>query len=117
MEATPFFTLPGMFSLHFWSEHDSPTGLTLTNWMYMLDDDQQERIVTQLAAHPDLRIVYNRALVNFWTSGGLLSPSPLLRYIDANFAPETTVGGVEIWTRQATPRPREAKPQLPMRGY
>jgi hypothetical protein len=111
-----FFTLPGMYSLYFWSERESPTALTLTNWMYMLDDGQQERIIAQLASRPELRVVYSPNLVRFWMQGGLLPASPLVRYIDANFAPATTIAGNEIWLRQSTPRPSGTKPRLPMRA-
>jgi hypothetical protein len=110
-----FFTLPGMYSLYLFSERESPTALTLTNWMYMLDDRQQERIVAQLASRPEMRLVYSPQLSRLWMKGDAFPASPLVRYLDANFAPATTIAGHEIWIRQATPRPPDAKPQLPMR--
>jgi len=104
-----FFTLPGMYSFYFWTEREPPTALNLTNWMYMLDDRQQEGIVAQLAKHPQLRVLVSHELINFWMQGSSpLPPTPLVQYIHAGFAQEIDLGGgTTIWG----PQPRPAEPQ------
>src|SRR4030095_14349959 len=94
-----FFTLPGMYSYYFWSERESPTTLSLTNWMYMLDDRQQERIIAQLESRPEIRVLSRPRLAKFWMKGGQLPSTPLVRYIDSHFTPDANVAGTEIWVR------------------
>ena len=98
-----FFTLPGMYSFYFWTGRESPTTLNLTNWMYILDDRQQERIVAQLAAYPQLRVLVSPPLIQFWMQGTSLPPAPLVRYLTTGFEQESTVGSAVIWARRVGP--------------
>src|SRR5262249_3401156 len=87
-----FFTFPGMYSFYLWTKREPPTTLNLTNWMYMLDTRQQERIVAQLAARPQLRVLVDYELIDFWMQGNTLPQTPLIEYINARFVPETDLG-------------------------
>jgi hypothetical protein len=107
-----FFTLPGTYSLYFWTDREPPTAMSLTNWMYILDDRQQERIVSELAAHPETQVVVSPRLIDFWMQGDPLPASPLVRYIDANFAPATQLEDAAIWARQDTPAEPGSPPRL-----
>jgi hypothetical protein len=77
--------------------------LNLTNWMRVLDDRQQERIVAQLAAYPQLRLLVSPRLIEFWMQGASLPQAPLVRYLTTDFAQESTVEEVVIWARHAAP--------------
>jgi hypothetical protein len=98
-----FFTLPGMYSLNLWAHREPPTTLNLTNWMYMLDDQQQSRIVEQLAARPNVCVVVNPILVRHWMEGRPLPDKPLIRYINANFVTTKRRGNYEIRIRKVRP--------------
>ena len=67
--------------LYLWTDREPPTTLNLTNWMYMLDDRQQDRIVEQLAARPRVCVVVNSALIRFWMEGRPLPQGPLIRVV------------------------------------
>ena len=88
--------------LYLWTDREPPTTLNLTNWMYMLDDRQQDRIVEQLAARPRVCVVVNSALIRFWMEGRPLPQGPLIRYIDANFIPATDTHGMTILVRKGS---------------
>jgi hypothetical protein len=96
-----FFTMPGMYSLNLWSHREPPTTLNLTNWMYMLDERHQSRIVEQLAARPKVCVVVNRILIRHWMEGHPLPGSPLIRYIEANYVTSKRRGNYEIRVRKA----------------
>jgi hypothetical protein len=80
-----FFTMPGMYSLYFFTGREPPTTRNLTNWMYVFDDRTQSRIVAELEARRGLCVVVNAGLIGYWMQGRPLPPSPLVRYIEANF--------------------------------
>jgi hypothetical protein len=95
-----FFTMPGMYSLHLFTGREPPTTLNLTNWMYIFDDPTQARIVTELEARPHLRVVVNRALLEYWMQGRPLPASPLVRYVATNFITLTRIFDDEIRVRR-----------------
>jgi hypothetical protein len=99
-----FFTLPGMYSLNLWTDREPPTTLNLTNWMYMLDDRQQSRIIAHLAARPKVCVVANPILVRHWMEGRPPPDTPLIRYIQANFVASKRRGNYEIRVRKAAAR-------------
>ena len=98
LDARPdtFFTLPGMDSFYLWTDREPPTTLNLTNWMYMLDDRQQLKIVEQLDAHPQLCMVIDPIVVSFWMQG---RPLP----------PDSPWSGIS--TRTSPPRSKSATPR------
>jgi hypothetical protein len=80
-----FFTMPGMFSLHFFTGREPPTTRNLTNWMYIFDDETQRLIVQELEARPELCVVVNRGNLHYWMRGRPLPAAPLVEYIETNF--------------------------------
>jgi hypothetical protein len=96
-----FFTMPGMYSLHFFTGREPPTTRNLTNWMYIFDDRTQERIIAELEARSDLAVVVNRSLLDYWMQGRPLPDSPLVRYIGAHFVTISRTYDDEIRVRRS----------------
>ncbi len=81
-----FMGLPGLPSLYFWTGEDPPTRFNLSNWMYVLNDEQQLEVASALSTHPNGCVVYSPDLVAFWNKGNRdLSRLPLVRYMQDNF--------------------------------
>jgi hypothetical protein len=81
------FSMPGIFSLYFWTNTTPPTNLLMSNWIGLLNADQQQQVVNDLSRFQKLCIVYNPQLVSLWRRGQDLSASPLARYIQDGFSP------------------------------
>jgi hypothetical protein len=109
-EPDTFFTMPGMASFYFWTRRAPPTRLNLTNWMYILDDRQQERIVAELAVRPDVCVVVNHYLIRHWMEGRPLPDTPLTRYIRDNFVTVQRIGGDELRVRRERLDPAQPLP-------
>jgi hypothetical protein len=99
-----FFTMPGMYSLHFFTGREPPTTLNLTNWMYIFDDHTQARIIKELEARPHLCVVANRGLIDYWMQGRPLPDAPLVRYIATNFVTVSRIFDDEIRVRRQKPQ-------------
>ena len=79
------YSMPGIFSLYFWTKTEPPTNLLMSNWIGLLNMDQQQAVAQDLSRFRRLCIVYNPSLVSFWRRGQDLSVSPLARYIHDGF--------------------------------
>jgi hypothetical protein len=95
-----YFSMPGIFSLYFWTNTAPPTRLLMSNWIGLLNQTQQQQVVNDLSRVQRLCIVYNPRMVKFWRRGQDLSVSPLARYIYDGFAPSTHVGDYVILVRR-----------------
>jgi hypothetical protein len=93
------FSMPGIYSLYFWTNTEPPAELLAGNWMGLLNEDQQQHVVNDLSRHARLCIVYNPRLVLFWRRDQDLSVSPLARYIQDNFAASAQRDGYIILVR------------------
>ena len=104
-----FVTLPGMNSFYLWTGMDPPTGLNPTSWMYLLDTDQQQRVVD--AARPVSRLcaLRNDDVLGFWVNQGpppkrLADPEPLrgplYRFITEEFETAEKVGNYRVMVRK-----------------
>ncbi len=80
-----FFSMPGLFSLYFWTHQDPPTMLMMNDWPAFFNARQQEAIIGDLKRNSTACIVYNPALVEFLRAGQDLSQSPLAKYIQKEF--------------------------------
>jgi hypothetical protein len=78
-------SVPGLFSLYFWTGKESPTSLTMSNSIGLLDEMQQRAITRDLSRYPELCIVYSPELIEFWRRLQDLSRSPLEQYLQAEF--------------------------------
>jgi hypothetical protein len=98
------FSMPGIFSLYFWTETEPPTTLTQSNWIGLLNDAQQQQVVKDLTRVEKLCIVYSPWLVGFWRRGQDLSASPLARYIQEEFVPLSKRDRYTILVRRSPAR-------------
>jgi hypothetical protein len=96
-----FITFPGLNSFYLWTGKEPPIGLTASNWMFVVDDRSQDRVVDQISRIPHPYVVFERTLLEFWMRQKPLD-SPVFKYVDANFRYSTTVTGYEIWVRKAS---------------
>ena len=94
------FSMPGIFSLYFWTHTEPPTGLLMNNWVGLLNQDQQQTIVGDLSKFQRMCIVYNESLATLWRRGQDLSASPLARYIRDGFTPLAERDGYVILVRK-----------------
>jgi hypothetical protein len=94
-----YFSGPGILSLYFWTQTAPPTRLLASDWVGMLNREQQQQVVNDLSSIQRLCVVYNPSLVEFWRRGQDLSVSPLARYINDDFAPFTERDGYVILVR------------------
>jgi hypothetical protein len=94
------YSMPGQFSLNFWTALDSPTELTAGNWVGLLDARQQRSVIRDLSGYPGLCIVYNPGLVEVWRRGQDLSQSPLAQYIRTEFVTVAGSDGYYILKRK-----------------
>jgi hypothetical protein len=93
-------SVPGIFSLYFWTGKESPTGLTMNDSLGLLNDKQQRAVVAELSRYSGMCIVYSPALVEFWRRGTDFSGSPLNNYIQAEFRPTAQYDGYFIMKRK-----------------
>lgn len=90
-ECDVLITRPGFNSLYVWAEMSPPTGLNAGDWMFLLDDEQQQRVVDAIRSVDRLCLVQNDQALATWigASGEADAPDrPLTRYLnDAGFRP------------------------------
>jgi hypothetical protein len=94
------FSMPGFFSLYFWTRTEPPTLALMSNWLGMFSAAEQQRIVEDISRIPRMCIVYNPRYVEYWRRGQSLSASPLARYIGENFTSITSRGEYSILVRK-----------------
>jgi len=82
-------------SLYFWTRKKPPTAINATAWPYMLNSDQQKRIVESLGNYDRVLVVRDRFK---WP---LPEHAPLSEWIDSNFAFDSTKGHFDIWARKS----------------
>ena len=82
---TTFFSIPGMNSLYLFAEMEPPTALTTNAWMYLLDAEQQHRVIGRLEAVDRLCVVDHPEGLKFYTRRRPLPTGPLLDYLQRGF--------------------------------
>jgi hypothetical protein len=83
---TNFYTMPGLYSFHLWTQKDPPLTFNADAWMLTQTPDQQRQVVNHLSRASGMCIVYSPELVQFWLREHELGVSPLADYIMANFS-------------------------------
>lgn len=94
------YSFPGLFSLYFWTAKESPTNLNMSNSIGLLNEMQQREVTRDLSRQPELCIVYNPELVEFWRRGQDLSRSPLNQYVQVEFQRTAERDGYFIMKRK-----------------
>jgi hypothetical protein len=94
------YSMPGLFSLYLWTGKESPTDLTMSNSIGLLNEGQQRTVASDLSRYPGMCIVYSPALVEFWRRGQDLSRSPLMQYIKSEFTPTAEHDGYFVLKRK-----------------
>jgi hypothetical protein len=97
-----FFTMPGLNSLYFWAEQDSPTCCNVGNWLTLLKTDQQSKVVADLRKTPDLCVIRWNAAVEFYSRDRDISSNNIVRYIEDNFVAAESFEGCDILVRRST---------------
>ncbi len=95
-----FFSMPGLFSLYFWTRQDFPTLLIINDWPAFFDAAQQHMLLDDLVRHSTACIVYNPDLVKFWSTGEDQLPSPVGDYMRSAFVPIDQRDGYYIMRRK-----------------
>jgi hypothetical protein len=91
-DCSTFVGLPGLNSFYFFTAEPPPTGLNTTQWMYLMDDRTQMRIVDAMQKQARPCVLENLSVLSFWQEGRPLpADSPLLNYIRSNFRPIDTI--------------------------
>jgi hypothetical protein len=90
------YSVPGLFSLYFWTGKEPPTSIAMSNAIGMLSESDQQTVVSDLSRHPGLCIVYSPTLIEFWRRGQDLSRSPIVRYVKSEFTPAAGKDGYFI---------------------
>lgn len=99
-DCSTFESLPGLNSFYFLAAQKPPTGLNTTQWMYLMSDSTQRRIVRKLKRVSRLCVLEEPSVLPFWQQGKKLpSSSPLLAYIRKDFVPFRKIGGYVLLRR------------------
>jgi hypothetical protein len=76
---------PSQLSFYFWTGKPSPTAINNNNALGLLSWPQQERVVADLAAQPELCILTLPERTMVFDRGQMATNPPLLRYVEENF--------------------------------
>lgn len=93
------FSMPGMYSLNFWSGLPTPTLMNVTHWFSLLDEAPQREIIRSLEAHPRACLIVQREHMDFIAKQNFNPGGPLYDYVTHNFSPAFTVGDFEFCVR------------------
>ncbi len=96
-----FFSMPGLFSLYFWTKQDSPTLMMMNDWPGFLSSSQQQVVIRDLSDRNTACVVYDPALVSFFHASAAIPSSPLAHYIQSEFVTVDRRDGYEFMVRKA----------------
>jgi hypothetical protein len=94
-----FITFPGMNSFYIWTAQDAPTAVHIEVWWLVLDSDQQQALVQELAGKPRLCVIKNQHVIDMWAQGRQIPRRPLVDFIDREFVHDSTYGDYELLVR------------------
>jgi hypothetical protein len=95
-----FVTMPGFYSLYFWTRKDPPTALNATAWMSLLSDSQQAAIVEKIRPVPRLCAVYHPQQTRNGSRNRDLSEMPLSAFIFENMQTESSLDEYQFMIRK-----------------
>lgn len=82
-----FFSMPGLYSLYFWTHQESPTTLTMNDWPAFFNANQQGAMLNELEQHNTGCVVFNPESVDRLSAGMDVYAGPLARYVRSEFTP------------------------------
>jgi hypothetical protein len=94
------FSLPGLESFHLLTGVPPPTGANATHWFNLLTLAQQEEIRVRLAATPRACLIVERSLYDLLARTQVMKPTPLIRWLLANYEPAFALAPYEFWVRK-----------------
>lgn len=92
-------TLPGMDSFYVWTSDGSPLEMRYGQWYLTIDLAEQTAIVERLTNRPDVCVIENQGLLDFWTHGRAAPSGPLIDFIRTDFVGAGTYGDYELLVR------------------
>jgi hypothetical protein len=99
--ARHLLTTPGMYSFSIWSGVDSPTRMNQTNWPFVLDDTEQQKIVDKISPLQKVIVVYSERAMKMWNTQKTPPAGPLLNYIKDNFVMVKSFGDYQLLVRKS----------------
>lgn len=100
VHADVLFSMPGMHSLHLWTDVPPPTTINATVWFTLLSPERQEAIRAKLEASPRSMIVVQRGVLAFLEKDHITTDTPLSRWIKDNYEPAFVLETYEMWVRK-----------------
>jgi hypothetical protein len=95
-----FLTLPGMNSFYPWTGQEPPTGLNATAWMFLFDDAEQQRVISEVSSTDRLCVLRNRFLEASWGPPSA-EEGPLISFMNgADFERVAMIGDYELLRRR-----------------
>ena len=101
-ECDGFISMPGIYSLNFWTRIEPPTTFNATAWMTLLNESQQQATIEKLKNYRRVCAVYNPQLTQNGLRNRDLETIPLAAYILQNFQNQGTVNGYRLMTGNGT---------------
>jgi hypothetical protein len=95
-----FYSMPGLCSLYFWAEEDSPTFLNAGAWIILFKPDQQSKVVEDLQKAPEICIIRWSRMSAVWSGNRDMSQNKIVRYIEDNFSKAESVEECDILVRR-----------------
>jgi hypothetical protein len=89
---TALVGLPSTNSLYLWSFIKAPAPTLPSAWMTQLDDRLQQRVVDEVRRSPRPCAFRNSDQLGRWMNGRPTPDTPLVRYIERDFQPRSTIG-------------------------
>jgi hypothetical protein len=82
---TMLATAPGLFSFNFLTGKPAPRAINIGIWVSASSDTDQENAIAELLHERHPCVLYNQALIDFWTLGADVSSRPLIKFMRENF--------------------------------
>ncbi|MCF3650846.1 hypothetical protein [Synoicihabitans lomoniglobus] len=93
------FSLPGSYSFNLWTGLPTPNETNVTHWFTLLDNEQQNTIISQLEHGPVTTMIEQHDLVAAKLRPEFVQESPLLNFAEDTFQPVFSLGPLSFRAR------------------
>ena len=97
-ECDNFISMPGIYSLNFWTQIEPPTTFNATAWMTLIDESRQRTIIEELKNRPRVCAVYHPQLTQNGLRNRSLESLPLAGYVLNDFVTNGEVNQYRFMT-------------------